>query len=113
MPDAFDHLRLFRDIVDLNSVSHGAERNHITQSAASQQLREWERSFGRPLLDRATRPFTVTPAGRLYYEIARDVLARQEPFAAGLEGLKGDGQGLVRVAAVHAVRLFGNVELPS
>src|SRR5436190_14798578 len=111
MPDAFDHLRLFRDIVDLNSVSHGAERNHITQSAASQQLREWERSFGRPLLDRATRPFTVTPAGRLYYEMARDVLARQERFAADLDELKGDVQGLVRVAAIYSVGLSGMSKL--
>ena len=52
----FDHLRLFRDVVDGGSVSRGAERHGITQSAASQHLRELEKRLGVRLLDRSTRP---------------------------------------------------------
>src|SRR5258706_13488687 len=99
----FDHLRLFRDIADLNSVSRGAERNGVTQSAASQHLQELESRFGLALLDRSTRPFTLTPAGRLYYDLCRDVLVRQESFDAALDAAKGEVQGVVRVAAIYSV----------
>jgi LysR family transcriptional regulator, transcriptional activator of the cysJI operon len=107
MPDSFDHLRLFRDIVDLSSISQGAQRNHITQSAASQHLRELERGFRTTLLDRSTRPFTLTSAGRLYYEMAADVLARHQAFLEALNQTKGSVQGVVRVAAIYSVGIAG------
>ena len=107
MAGPFDHLRLFRDIVDLNSVSRGAERNGVTQSAASQQLQELEGRCGLALLDRSTRPFTLTPAGRLYYDMCRDVVARYETFDAALDAAKGQVQGVVRVAAIYSVGLSG------
>ena len=115
MPDSFDHLRLFCDIVDLNSVSQGARRNDITQSAASQHLRELERGFRAMLLDRSTRPFTLTAAGRLYYEMSRDVLARHEAFLKALDAAKGvelgTVHGVVRVAAIYSVGIAGMSKL--
>jgi DNA-binding transcriptional LysR family regulator len=111
VPDPFDHLRLFRDIVDLSSVSRGAVRNGITQSAASQYLRELEIRFRTPLLDRATRPLRPTPAGRLYYEMSRDVLARHASFEAALDALAGDIHGVVHVAAIYSVGLSGMTRL--
>ena len=107
MPDSFDHLRLFCDIVDLNSVSQGARRNDITQSAASQHLRELERGFRATLLDRSTRPFTLTPAGQLYYEMSRDVLARHQAFLKALDATKGKVHRVVRVAAIYSVGIAG------
>jgi DNA-binding transcriptional LysR family regulator len=55
------------------------------------------------LLDRSTRPFSLTPAGRLYYELCRDVLQRQEGFAVALEELKAEVEGTVRVASIYSV----------
>jgi DNA-binding transcriptional LysR family regulator len=109
--DSFEHLRLFLDIVDQNSISRGAERNGITQSAASQQLQELEKTLGVTLLDRATRPFVLTPAGELYAAMSRDVLARHQAFASALDDLRGglhrDVRGTVRVAAIYSVGLSG------
>jgi DNA-binding transcriptional LysR family regulator len=79
--------------------------NGISQSAASQHLRELERTIEVRLLDRSTRPLTLTPAGRLYYEMCRDVLRRREEFTASLGRLKSQLEGSVRVASIYSVGL--------
>ena len=100
-----EHLKLFRDIAHARNVSHGAEVCGVSQSAASQYLHETERLLGVQLLDRSTRPFELTEAGRLYYEFCRDVLRRREEFEESLDKLKGRVQGTVRVAAIYSVGL--------
>ena len=101
----FEHLKLFRDIGQSRSVSRGASLNAISQSAASQHIQELEKSLSVKLLDRSTRPLTVTPAGRLYFDLCRDILRRREEFDAALSNLAGDVEGTVRVASIYSVGL--------
>ena len=101
----FDNLKLFRDIAQSKSVSRGASLNGISQSAASQCLQELERRLEATLLDRATRPLALTPAGKLFYELCRDVLRREEQFHVQLENLKGLAEGTVRVASIYSIGL--------
>lgn len=101
----FAHCKLFKDIVQARSVSRGAAQNRISQSAASQHIQELEHHLGVALLDRSTRPFMLTPAGRLYYELCRDLLHRKEEFDAALDRLKGEVEGTVRVASIYSVGL--------
>lgn len=110
---SFDNLKLFRDIVQTRSVSRGAEQNGISPSAASQHLQELERSLGTQLLDRSTRPLFVTPAGRIYNDMCRDVLRRRDEFLAALDELKLDVEGSVRVASIYSVGLSEMSELES
>ena len=98
-------LKLFRDISQHRSVSRGAQLNSISQSAASQCVQELERTLEVVLLDRATRPISLTPAGKLYHEFCRDVLRRHEEFTAALERLKEATEGTVRVASIYSVGL--------
>ena len=102
---SFPQLKLFKDIAQSRSFSRGAVMNDMSQSAASQHLQDLERRFGATLLDRSTRPLTVTDAGKLYLEMCRDVLRRQDEFMAALERLKSDVEGTVRVAAIYSVGL--------
>jgi len=101
----FAHCKLFKDIVQARSVSRGAAQNRISQSAASQHIQELEHHLGVALLDRSTRPFMLTPAGRLYYELCRELLHRKEEFDAALDRLKGEVEGTVRVASIYSVGL--------
>ena len=99
----FENLILFRDIVQERSVSRGAALNGVSQPAASQHLREIEERMGVTLLDRSTRPFTLTPAGKLYFQMCRDVLQRHEEFQVSLEGLKVEVEGTVHIASIYSV----------
>ncbi len=111
MPVGYENIKLFRDIAQTRSFSRGAAMNDIGQSAASQQVQELEKTMGAQLLDRSTRPLSVTPAGRLYLDLCRDTLRRKEEFDVALERLKQDVEGTVRVAAIYSVGLSEMAQL--
>ena len=100
-----DNFKLFRDIAQSKSISRGAGMNEISQSAASQYIQETERRLGVTLLDRTTRPLALTPAGKLFYDLCRDALRREDQFQVQLENLKGLAEGAVRVASIYSVGL--------
>jgi DNA-binding transcriptional LysR family regulator len=101
----FADCKLFRDIVQSRSVSRGAALNGISQSAASQHIQELERRLELALLDRSVRPLEITPAGKLYFDLCRDVLRREEEFHSACDVLKKDVDGLVRVASIYSIGL--------
>jgi DNA-binding transcriptional LysR family regulator len=101
----FGNTKLFRDIGQFRSVSRGASQNGISQSAASQHIHELEKKLGVSLLDRTTRPLTLTAAGKLYFDLCRDVLRREEEFAAALDELKAHVEGDVRVVSIYSIGL--------
>jgi DNA-binding transcriptional LysR family regulator len=100
-----ERAKLFRDIAQSRSVSKGAKLNGISQSAASQHLQDLEEQLGLALLDRTNRPLTVTDGGKLYLDMCRDVLRRQDEFQAALERMKTEVEGTVRVASIYSVGL--------
>ena len=104
-------LKVFCDLVDLESFSLAAERNFITQSAVSQQIRSLEDRFKRRLLERirGRREVKLTPAGEVFYKESRNVLDAYEQLQESLRGVVGKIGGTVRVATVYSVGLH---ELP-
>lgn len=104
-------LKVFCDLVDLQSFSLAAERNFITQSAVSQQIRTLEEKFKRRLLERirGRREVRLTPAGEVFYREAKNVLSAYDQMHESLRGLVGKIGGVVKVATVYSVGLH---ELP-
>ena len=98
-------LQLFRDLALNRSFSKAARNNSVSQSAASQQIQELERLVETPLVDRSTRPLTLTAAGHLFHGLARDILRRKADFDGELSQLKQNTEGVVRVAAIYSVGL--------
>jgi LysR family transcriptional regulator, transcriptional activator of the cysJI operon len=107
----YENLKLFRDIAQTHSFSRGAAMNGISQSAASQHVQELERGLGVELLDRSTRPLTVTQSGRLYADFCRDILRRKDDFEVALQRLKQEVEGTLRVASIYSVGLSEMVEI--
>ena len=102
---AYENFKLFRDVAQTRSLSKAAELNGVSQSAATQQVQDLEKSLGAELLDRSTRPLTVTPAGQLYSDFCRDVLRRRDEFMAELARVREQAEGTVRVASIYSVGL--------
>jgi DNA-binding transcriptional LysR family regulator len=104
-------LKVFCDLVDLQSFSLAAERNFITQSAVSQQIRTLEEKFKRRLLERVRgrREVRLTSAGEVFYREAKNVLDCYDNLNESMRGLVGKIGGTVKVATVYSVGLH---ELP-
>ncbi|MBI2469508.1 MAG: LysR family transcriptional regulator [Candidatus Rokubacteria bacterium] len=100
-----DTLRLFCDVVRLRSFSRGAAANSVTQSAASQSIRQLEAELDVPLLDRSRRPPQPTEEGRAFYEACRTLLEGFDKARAGLAASRQRVEGTVRVAAIYSVGL--------
>lgn len=105
-------LKVFCDLVDLQSFSLAAERNFITQSAVSQQIRTLEEKFKRKLLERVRgrREVKLTAAGEVFHHEARNVLAAYDQLNENLRGLVGKIGGTVKVSTTYSVGLH---ELPA
>ncbi len=105
-------LKIFCDLVESQSFSQAAERNFITQSAVSQQVRGLEEKFKRRLLERVRgrREIRLTLAGEVLYEESRSVLAAYRMLQERLHALTETVSGTVRVATVYSIGLH---ELPS
>ena len=105
-------LKVFCDLVDLQSFSLAAERNFVTQSDVSQQIRTLEEKFKRRLLERVRgrREIKLTPAGEVFYRECKNVLAAYDQLNESLRGLVGKIGGTVKVATVYSVGLH---EMPA
>jgi len=104
-------LKIFCDLVETASFSQAAERNFVTQSAVSQQVRGLEERFKRRLLERVRgrRDIHLTEAGEAFYNSCREVLRAYAELEERMRGLTGTVSGTVRVATVYSVGLH---ELP-
>jgi len=100
-------LKIFCDLVDLQSFSLAAERNFITQSAVSQQIRSLEEKFKRKLLERVRgrREVKLTPAGEVFFRESKKVLTAYAELQESLRGLVGKIGGTVKVACTYSVGL--------
>src|SRR5918993_191203 len=104
-------LKIFCDLVETRSFSQAAERNFVTQSAVSQQVRGLEGRFKRRLLERVRgrRELHLTQEGEAFYEASREVLSAYGRLEESMRSLSGTVGGTVRVATVYSVGLH---ELP-
>src|SRR4051794_27859213 len=105
-------LKVFCDLVDLQSFSLAAERNLITQSAVSQQIRTLEEKFKRRLLERirGRRELKLTPAGEVFYREAQNVLTAYDELQENLRGVVGKVGGTIKVATIYSIGLH---EMPA
>jgi DNA-binding transcriptional LysR family regulator len=92
-------LRLFCRIVERHSFSLAADELHITQPAASQQVRTLERELKTTLLDRSRRTVTPTDSGQVLYRYAREILDLYERASTEIRDLGDLVAGRVVIGA--------------
>ena len=84
----FRQMKYFISVVECSSFTEAAEQCYISQSAISQQIRSLEKELGVELIHRENRRFTLTPAGKYFYEQSKGILnevedIRRETFRIG------------------------------
>lgn len=92
-------LRLFLQVIETGSITHGATNAHMALPSASARLRGMEELIGYPLLMRGRRGVEPTPAGDTLAHHARLVL-RQIDLMHGELGEYGSGlRGQIKLLA--------------
>ncbi|MFR0687872.1 LysR family transcriptional regulator [Enterobacterales bacterium AE_CKDN230030158-1A_HGKHYDSX7] len=102
-------LRYFVVIVECGSFTAAAQSLFVAQSALSRQIRELEQHLGTPLFERTARQPRLTPAGQLFYDRARRLLADLDK-AERLSREVGQGlRGSLRLNHSSTVPLVGRL----
>lgn len=72
------HLRYFCAVAEWQGFNRAANALHISQSSISDQILDLEREIGIKLFNRSRQRVSLTPAGELFLEDARKILADAE-----------------------------------
>lgn len=106
--DQLAALRALRRVVELGSFTAAAAALDLSHSVVSRQIRHLEERLGAQLLNRTTRRFALTAAGRDYYEASRQVLDALDAADRAVMRHQARPSGTLRVNAPMA---FGTLEV--
>jgi len=106
--DQLAALRALRRVVELGSFTAAADALGISHTIVSRQVRQLEEHLGAQLLNRTTRRFALTDAGRDYVEAIREVLDRLDDADRNIGRHQAEPTGVLRVNAPMA---FGTIEV--
>lgn len=91
------HLRYFVAVAESLSFRRAAERLHLTRPALSKQVKELEQELGVRLLERTTARVSLTDAGAVYLNDAREILAHAEQASVRAREASAGKRGVLNV----------------
>jgi DNA-binding transcriptional LysR family regulator len=100
-----ESLKIFCDLVEGQSFSMAAKRNHMTQSAVSQQLRRLEKLFKVQVVDRKQKNFCLTQEGVRLYANAKELLHLYHKMEAEVLEVGHVITGVVHLSVIYSVGL--------
>ncbi len=101
-----EQIKIFCDLVETKSFSKTASRNLISQSAVSQQIKNLEQQLKFQLIDRTSRPFTVTQAGKIFFEGCKEIYSKYEELCNKLAHFAYEITGSVRITGIPSVVIY-------
>ena len=99
-------MRYIWEIWREGSFSKAAEKLYLSQPALSMAVSKAERALGAPLFDRSRRPPTLTPAGEIYIETARETLRLESEMKRRIADIRELNTGRVRLGGSHYVNAY-------
>ncbi len=99
----FRALEVFSAVVETRHVTRAAELVGMTQSAASQHVKNLETAFGSRLIDRSVRPLQLTKAGVALHRRSIAILGEVEQLRAEMRRVKSAPLPVLRVAMLASI----------
>ncbi|HET6858222.1 MAG TPA: LysR substrate-binding domain-containing protein [Streptomyces sp.] len=96
--DLMRHLECFVAVAEESHFGRAAERLGMAQPPLSQRIQRLERELGVRLFERTSRQVTITKAGTLLLDEARELLVRSEALMAAARRIRDGSAGLLRAA---------------
>jgi DNA-binding transcriptional LysR family regulator len=92
-------VKLFANIAETKSLTHGAEHSHMSLPAASTRIKNIEQRLCMKLLYRANQGVTLTPAGQTFLQHAKAILQQLEHLHGDLQQYAAGVKGKIRIFA--------------
>ena len=92
-------LMVFCKVIELQSFTKAAEAVCLTQPTVSEHIRALEESVGEKLVDRLGREALPTPAGKILYQYARDIIQLRDKAMQALRHYQGNLSGSLNAGA--------------
>ncbi len=89
--------RLFCHVSETRSMTHGADRSHLSLAAASVRIKNIEQALGTRLLLRTNQGVALTAAGQLFLQYCHSVLLQLDQLQIALEGSAHGMRGRIRI----------------
>ncbi len=94
-------MQVFISVVDSGSFSESARRLGLSQPSVSRQVNYLEEHVGVRLLQRTTRRLSLTEAGQIYYDKARQIQNDVIEANQSISGFKDKPSGTLKISAPH------------
>ena len=104
------HLEYFVAVAAELNFSRAAERIHVVQSALSASVSRLEKELGVELFDRSKRQITLTAAGEVFLEHARDVIHTAHRARTSVDAFRNQLTGTVTLGTLMS---WGTLDLPA
>ena len=98
-------LSIFCDVVRHQSFSRGALASAVSQSAASQAVRQIEKRLGTLLIDRSKRPWRLTDDGKIFFKGCQEIVERYHELQDAIRRRQQPSGYTVRLASIYSIRL--------
>jgi len=103
-------LRVFYEVANARSFTAAATKLHLTQPAATWQVKRLEAAYGLKFLDRIGKRVSLTEEGRLLFDFVGQILRLAQETEEALADLRGLPLGTLRIDATY---IFGDYYLPA
>lgn len=99
-------LESFIQVAENLSFARAAEVLNITQSAVSRQIHSLEQELGTTLLRRSTRTVSLTPAGTLFLNDAKEVIGKLEFASLKLKSQSKTNVQIINIGCTNEEELY-------
>ena len=91
------HMQYVLPVLKEGSFTNAAKKLYVSQPSLSQIIKSAVSNLGAPIFNRSTDPITLTPAGQLYVEAARQVTTISTNLVKQVEELSNEEFGKIRL----------------
>ncbi len=98
-------MKYFLLVVEERSISKGAVRAHISQSALSQMIQKYEEEIGQPLLERSNRGVVLTEVGEIVARYSSSIIKKYDEMLTNLSAISS-GQSTFKVNGTYSMAAY-------
>ncbi len=101
-----NYLKEFVHLAEVRNFLTASQDLFISQSSLSKHIKVIETELGTPLFNRTTRKVTLTEAGEIFLEYAREITKQQMEYTLAIEKLKSNKDDAVSLGVLPSMAQY-------